>query len=205
MLEKTDITIILSFFRAQKFVARTLSCDVDPKEASPVKKFFNEETCIKEKFVDITRSLVRKMKEEEKVSKEMLTDLQTDHYLAENDFDSFLASSSTVFKFPELAAKEDIHKNGVIIETFGMNQANTLFQLVMSMKKKGDKYINLSIIGMFCLEGDNRQDGKKLAFALLSALDLLSTTDKEDSLPCPMSWNVLFGFPLSDDNLSMFY
>ena len=199
------ITMILSFFRAQKFVARTLSCDVDPKEASPVKEFFNEETCIDEKFVDITRSLVRKMKEEEKVSKEMLTDLQTDHYLAENDFDSFLASSSTVFKFPELAAKEDIHENGVLIETFGMNQANTLFQLVMNMKKKGDKYINLSIIGMFCLEGDNRQDGKKLAFSLLSGLGFLSTTDKEDSLPCPMSWNVLFGFPLSDENLSMFY
>ena len=199
------MTIILSSFRAQKFVARTLSCDVDPKEPSPVKEFFNEETCIKEKFVDMTKSLIRKMLEEEKNSKEMLTDLQTDHYLAENDFDSFLASSSTVFKFPELAAKEDIHENGFIIETFGMNQANTLFQLVMNMKKKGGKYINLSIIGMFCLEGDNRQDGKKLAFALLSGLGLLSTTDEADSLPCPTSWNVLFGFPLSDDNLSMFY
>lgn len=201
----TDITIPLSSSRAQKFVARTLSCDVDLKKASPVKEFFNEETCINEKFVDITKSLIRKMKEEAKASKEMLTDLQTDHYLAENDFDSFLAYSSTVFKLPELAAKEEIHKNGVIIETFGMNQANTLFQLVMNMKKKGDIYINLSIIGMFCLEGDNRQDGKKLAFSLISGLGLRSTTDKEDSLPCPTSWNVLFGFPLSDDNLSMFY
>ena len=201
----TDITITLSTSRAQKFVARTFLGDVDPKEASSVKEYFNEESCTKGKFFDITKSLIRKMKEEEKVSKEMLAGLQTDHYLAENDFDSFLASSSTVFKFPELAIKEDSIENGVIIETFGMNQATALFQLIMNMKKTSDKYINMSIIGMFCLEGDNREDGKKLAFSVLSALGLLSTTDKEGSLPCPMSWNVLFGFPLSDDNLSMFY
>ena len=200
----TDITITLSTSRAQKFVARTFLGDVDPKEASSVKEYFNEETCTKGKFFDITKSLIRKMKEEEKVSKEMLAGLQTDHYLAENDFDSFLASSSTVFKLSELANKEDSKENGVIIETFGMNQATTLFQLIMNMKKNGDKHINLSIIGMFCLEGDNREDGKKLAFSVLSALGLLST-DKESSLPCPMSWNVLFGFPLSDENLSMFY
>lgn len=195
----------MSTYRAQKFVARTFLGDVVSKEASSVKEYFDEESCTIGKYFDITKSLIRKMNEEEKVSKEVLAGLQTDHYLAENDFDYFLASSSTVFESPEIAINEDSRENGVIIETFGMNQATSLFQLIVNMKKNGDKHINLSAIGMFCLEGDNREDGKKLAFSLLSALGLLSTTDKEGSLPCPMSWNVLFGFPLSDDNLSMFY
>jgi hypothetical protein len=64
-------------------------------------------------------------------------------------------------------------------------------------------YNNVTILGLFCNEGDNRNDGKALARLILNSYDLITPADKD--LSHPTSWGGLFGKPLNDEGLSMFY
>ena len=173
------------------------------------------------KFIDITNSIIKQNIINDRDENLML---QTEKHLNENDFDSFLSSSTTVFR----EVKENYGNYGKKDELIvaGMDQANIIFQLIMrrnapkSLKTSDIGQIessegkeisennfvktgeNMSILGLFCAEGDNRPDGKKLASIVLSGLNY---TVIEHSLPHPASWNVLYGAPISSDSMSMFY
>lgn len=170
------------------------------------KSFINDEKCKIFKILDISDCLIRNNIEDEKTEKAELSQLQTDHYHAENDFDSFLSSSSTVFSSSELTAvKQHSENTAGDISIAGMDLANLLFRTVVKSSKELKIASNLSILGLFCVEGDNRIDGKKLACVLLSCFGLVSCNVQASTLQHPVSWNVLFGAPLSGDSLSMFY
>jgi hypothetical protein len=184
----------------------TSSTFVESVEPCDFKSFIDDEKCKKAKILDISDSLLRKNIEDEKAEKAQLSQLQTDHYLAENDFDSFLSSSTTVFSSAQLKAGNHGSESAAVhISIIGMDLAELLFRKIVKSSKDLKISSHLSILGLFCVEGDNRLDGKKLAHALLSCLGLVSNSDKAHCLQHPVSWNVLFGAPLSGDSLSMFY
>lgn len=129
----------------------------------------------------------------------MLIKSQTEKRLGENDFDSFL-NSSTVFSS---VGNETGIKNQ-ILSLDGMEEATLLFNIISKKKilNARKSFFNLTILGLFCAEGDNRPDGKKLALLVLRELDYKI---EEQYLLYPSSWNVLYGAPLSADSQSMFY
>lgn len=193
--------------RGQNFMATAASSTSEGSdEPDDFKGILDDEICKKLKILDISDSLLRKYIEDDKAEKAQLSQLQTDHYHAENDFDSFLSSSTTVFSSAELTAGNHGSKSAAVhISVVGLDLADLLYRTINKSSKELKTSYNLSILGLFCVEGDNRLDGKKLAYVLLSCLGLVSSSDKAHNLKHPVSWDVLFGAPLSGDSMSMFY
>jgi hypothetical protein len=206
---RKSFIFLQSYFqrRGQNFMATVASSTPNGSvEPHDFKSLIDDEKCKKLQILDISDSLLRKNIEDELAEKTLLSQLQTDHYLAENDFDSFLSSSTTVFSSAELTAGNNGSESAAVhISIIGMDLADLLFRTIVKSSKEFKTVSNLSILGLFCVEGDNRLDGKKLAYVLLSCLGLVSNSDKAHNLQHPVSWNVLFGAPLSGDSLSMFY
>ena len=128
------------------------------------------------------------------------------HHLSENDFDSFMASSSTAY-IAEVTSHSHNHGSGSSsdISVAGMEQATLLFNIVTESNKLMRKSPVLTVLGLFCCEGDNRPDGTKLGFSALSLLCPKYAVDKEHSMLHPASWNVLYGSSICEDSLSMIY
>lgn len=170
------------------------------KVESESNELFNKEFCSANNLLDITNSLIANntKNEDDKISLKF----QTDKHLNENDFDSFLSSSSNVFR--EYNSENENKKVFDILSISGMEHSTQLYDIILQKNNSNSMEIpyNMSIVGLFCAEGDNRPDGKKLAFLILKSLD---QKVEEYSLPHPSSWNVLYGAPLSGDGLSMFY
>lgn len=193
------------FRRSQMFAAST---SVESKELSKehsalpneLNALLDNDHFKKNALLDITKSVINMNICREKEEKAQLQS-ETELHLTENDFDSFLSSSSTVFTgFPNT---QNYSENS-FVSVGGMDQANNLFQIIMKSNELSvtSNSQNMTILGLFCAEGDNRPDGKKLAFTLLSNL---KHDVKERSLPNPISWNVLYGAPMSESVMSMFY
>ena len=188
--------LFLSIIRCQGFHA---CADLD-RNSSPQKlhELFDKEFFNSNDFTDIAPSLLVHNDSNE-VDNELLIKSQTEKRLGENDFDSFL-NSSTVFSS---VGNETGIKNQ-ILSLDGMEEATLLFNIISKKKilNARKSFFNLTILGLFCAEGDNRPDGKKLALLVLRELDYKI---EEQYLLYPSSWNVLYGAPLSSDSLSMFY
>lgn len=136
--------------------------------------------------------------------------LRTDHHLSENDFDSFMASSATAYTAEVTAQNQNRNLgdgSGISpdMSVVGMEQASLFFKMVTESKRSMRKNPAVTILGLFCSEGDNRPDGSKLAFSALSLLCPKYAVDKEHSMLHPASWNVLYGSSICEDSLSMIY
>ena len=139
-------------------------------------------------------------------------DSSSAHHLSENDFDSFMASSTTAYiaEVTSLNHSHSQHHNSSSssssdISVAGMEQANLLFNIVTESNKLMRKSPVVTVLGLFCCEGDNRPDGTKLGFLALSLLCPKYAVDKEHSMLHPASWNVLYGSSICEDSLSMIY
>ena len=161
-------------------------------------ELFNKEFFNSNDFTDIAPSLLI-FNESNEIDVEFSEKSQTEKRLAENDFDSFLTSSTV---FSSVGNEAGIGKK--ILSLDGMEEGTLLFNIISKKKKLNARksIFNLTILGLFCAEGDNRPDGKKLALLVLRELDFKI---EEQCLLNPSSWNVLYGAPLSADSQSMFY
>lgn len=193
--------------RNQNFIATAASSTLEGSEKPDnFERVIDDEKCKKLQILDVSDSLLRKNIQDELAEKAEISQLQTDHYHAENDFDSFLSSSTTVFSSAELTAGNQGSEIAAgHISITGMDLADLLFRTIVKSSRELKTTSHLSILGLFCVEGDNRLDGKKLAHVLLFCLGLISSSDEAHNLQHPISWNVLFGAPISGDILSMFY
>ena len=170
--------------------------------------------------------------------------------LSENDYEGFLTSAT-----PYSPSLDSSESSAVLLESafFGCAMAKTLFMLVhggdypvptatpastppaasavatASAGSQEEHSVCLTVLGRYCMEGDNRADAGVLAGVMLCALGVLPVTGNgggsgnesgsgsgngngkgmrvwEKELRHPTSWEALFGPPMSaDTQANMFF
>jgi hypothetical protein len=156
-----------------------------------------------------------------------------DDPLQENDYEGFL-SLSHASSDPTAAAAVPVAAGLPPLRDrfIGLGMARTLFTRVkegdfvdeLSSKSSssgsgssssggGGAGVAITLLGRYCMEGDNRADGRALAALVLKALGVLSPggsghcrLGEEPELRVPTSWNALFGAPMAaETQANMFF
>ena len=146
----------------------------------------------------------------------------SDDPLQENDYEGFLSSNVVpVPEAPGLATGLPPLRDRFI----GLAMARTLYTRVKEcdyVDEASSKNIDgsgsglaITLLGRYCMEGDNRADGRALAALVLKALGVMPLGSgssgavrlgEEPELRTPTSWNALFGAPMAaDTQANMFF
>mmetsp|Transcript_26719 Transcript_26719/g.25583 ORF Transcript_26719/g.25583 Transcript_26719/m.25583 type:complete len:333 (-) Transcript_26719:119-1117(-) len=153
-------------------------------------------------YINITKNFIENYDVDEISS----SDAETEHHLSENDFDSFMIlpiQTKAVSNVADASLLTGVNMaSSLFTISYKRNNVN-IIRVVQEIEQMDARYGNVTILGLFCIEGDNRNDGKALARLILNSYDLITPADKD--LPHPTSWGGLFGQPLNEEGLSMFY